>query len=59
MLNLLLLLLCSILLEDAEEDAEGEKDVDDEKEDIQSQEAKKQKAEGQTPPLSEKVYSMH
>ncbi|XP_047012619.1 capping protein, Arp2/3 and myosin-I linker protein 3 isoform X2 [Ictalurus punctatus] len=41
--------------EDAEEDAEGEKDVDDEKEDIQSQEAKKQKAEGQTPPLSEKL----
>lgn len=55
MLNLLLLLLCSILVEDAE----GEKDVDDEKEDIQSQEAQKQKAEGQTPPLSEKVYSMH
>lgn len=29
----------------------------DEKEDIQ--EAQKQKAEGQTPPISEKVYSMH
>ncbi|XP_058251760.1 capping protein, Arp2/3 and myosin-I linker protein 3 [Hemibagrus wyckioides] len=40
----------------AEEDAEGKKDVDDEEEDILSQEAQSQKAEGQTPPISEKLY---
>ncbi|XP_060785870.1 capping protein, Arp2/3 and myosin-I linker protein 3 isoform X2 [Neoarius graeffei] len=36
-----------------EEDDEGDRDVGDEKEDIQ--EAQKQKAEGQTPPISEKI----
>ncbi|XP_034160024.1 capping protein, Arp2/3 and myosin-I linker protein 3 isoform X2 [Pangasianodon hypophthalmus] len=41
--------------ENAEKDAEGEKDVVDEKEDIRSQEEQKQKAEGQTPPISEKL----
>lgn len=38
-----------------EEDDEGEKDVVSEKEDFGSQEALKQKAEGQTPTLYENV----